>query len=351
MKKNVLCALLALLAFLQTGCSTHFFSNINGRSVSEFTATRFAQENNADPLWKINGQIQQQRICRIKYHPTYFTSRFMVVEGKIGTEHNRYPIILDTGASQSVFVKDTHVIHNRLHVYPTETGRPPSNSYDWRLCFLPELQIGDISLINWPCFYLRYSIAEKLLKLLGLSEPEDNFIIVGLPALQQFKYIMFDNINAQAELSRDKTFEPQEPQLWEQYPLSIEQDFAGNMFLFVKISIAGEDTELQLDTGNGNGLAIREQLWGEIRSKIRKVNLKNGSDLYPYIGRLPCRKGIIREIEMGKNTVRNAKVSIFPNDSPLLTECEGLLGMQYFQNTVLVLDFENNIMWIKNMQR
>ena len=349
MKKTALSTLLSLFVFLQTGCSTHILGTID-RPISEPLAAKTPQENNTDPLWKINGQIQQQKTCRIKYHPSYFTSRFMVVEGKIGTEHNKYPIILDTGASQSVFVTDTHVIRNKLPACPTEAGKLPSNSYDWRLCFLPELQIGDTSLLNWPCFYLRYSVTDKLFKLLGLSASADDSIIVGLPALQQFKYIMFDNIKAEAELSRDKIFEPQQPQLWEQYPLSIEQDFAGNMFLFVKIPIAGEDTELQLDTGNGNGLAIREQLWEKIRPKIQKVNLKKGSDLYPYIGRLPCRKGIISEIQIGGNPIRNAKISIFSNDCSLLTECEGLLGMQYFQNTVLVLDFENNIMWIKKMQ-
>jgi hypothetical protein len=31
--------------------------------------------------------------------------------------------------------------------------------------------------------------------------------------------------------------------------------------------------------------------------------------------------------------------------------CQGLLGMQYFQDTVMVLDFESKLMWIKNPQR
>jgi hypothetical protein len=31
--------------------------------------------------------------------------------------------------------------------------------------------------------------------------------------------------------------------------------------------------------------------------------------------------------------------------------CRGLLGMQCFQDTVVVLDFKNKLMWVKNPQR
>jgi hypothetical protein len=48
--------------------------------------------------------------------------------------------------------------------------------------------------------------------------------------------------------------------LWTQYPFEIEEDLGGNVFLFVKIPIAGEEIELQLDTGSGRGLAITEEL-------------------------------------------------------------------------------------------
>ena len=153
------------------------------------------------------------------------------------------------------------------------------------------------------------------------------------------------------EFSYNELFEPGEPDLWEQYPFSIEEDFRGNAFLFVNILICGEKIELQLDTGSGRGLAIREELWEKMREKIQNVKLKNSRDLYPYIGRLLCKRGIIGELEMGDRMVKNAEISVFPNDSPLVEDCQGLLGMQYFQDTVMVLDFESKLMWIKNPQR
>ena len=119
----------------------------------------------------------------------------------------------------------------------------------------------------------------------------------------------------------------------------------------MNILICGEKIELQLDTGSGRGLAIREELWEKMREKIQNVKLKNSRDLYPYIGRLLCKRGIIGELEMGDRMVKNAEISVFPNDSPLVEDCQGLLGMQYFQDTVMVLDFESKLMWIKNPQR
>ncbi len=158
-----------------------------------------------------------------------------------------------------MFVKDIHVRDNNLAVYPMETNR--QNGHNLGLCHLPELQIGNAALIDWPCLYLE----RQKPGLFGLSITNDNSkedsIILGLPALREFKYIVFDSISKEVEFSHDEVFEPAESGQWEQCPLSIEEDFHGNTFLFVTIPIAGDETELQLDTGSGRGLAIAEELW------------------------------------------------------------------------------------------
>ena len=304
-----------------------------------------------DYSWEINSRIEQAKPCRVKYHRLYSTSRFMVVEGRIGDGGKKYPVVLDTGASQSIFVKDTHVLDNKLPIYPMQTDKAGLNGYNLGLCHLPELQIGNVALVDWPCLYLERHTKPELFGLsITQDDIKDDSIIVGLPALQEFKYVLFDNIRKEAEFSYNELFEPGEPDLWEQYPLSIEEDSRGNAFLFVNIPVCGEEIELQLDTGSGRGLAIREELWEKMCEKIQNVKLKNGGDLYPYIGQLPCKRGIVGELEMGDRTVKNAEISVFPNDSPLVENCQGLLGMQYFQDTVMVLDFENKLMWIKNPQ-
>lgn len=308
-------------------------------------------DGSRDFLWEIDSHIEQENPCRVKYHKLYSASRFMVVEGEVASTAKKYPVVLDTGASQAVFVKDTHVLDNKLPIYPLENNRVNSNGYSLGLCHLPKLQIANVALVNWPCLYLERHIK---LKLFGLSIAKDysmdDSIIVGLPALREFEYVMFDSISKEVEFSHNQPFDPGQGQLWKQYPLSIEEDFYGNAFLFVKVPIAGVETELQLDTGSGRGLALSEELWGKIRAKVRNVKLSKGRDLYPYIGRLVCKRGVIPKLRVGSRTVENAKISIFPNNSPLVEDCQGLLGMQYFQDTVMVLDFGRNIMWVKNPQ-
>jgi hypothetical protein len=306
-----------------------------------------------DYSWEIDSQIEQAKPCRVKYHRLYATSHFMVVEGRVNGDGGRkYPVVLDTGASQSIFVKDTHVLDNKLPIYPMQTNKAGLNGFSLGLCHLPELQIGNVALVDWPCLYLERHTKPELFGLsIAQDDIKDDSIIVGLPVLQEFKYVLFDNIRKEVEFSYNELFEPGETGLWEQYPLSIEEDFRGNAFLFVSVPICGEEIELQLDTGSGRGLAIREELWEKMCKKVQNVKLKDGRDLYPYIGLLPCKRGVIREVEMGKRTVENAEVSVFPNDSPLVKDCQGLLGMQCFQDTVMVLDFENKLMWVKNPQR
>lgn len=296
-------------------------------------------DGTVDYFWSIDSRIEQAKTCRVKYHNLWNTARFMVIEGSIGQQKKTYPLILDTGASQAIFVKNKHIKDEKLPVYPIKTAH--FKGFDFGLCHLPELRIADISLVDWPCFYL------KRRDFLSLLRNEDNAIILGLPALREFKYVFFDSIDKEVEFSTDKPFETENEQLWLKYPLSIEEDFQGNAFLFVQIPVAGTSIEVQFDTGNGNGLAVTEQIWEQIRKSIPKVSLTKVTQLYPYIGRLKCRRGSIPEFNFAGRIIENANVSIFPDENILLEECGALLGMQYFRDTIIVLDFELNLLWIR----
>jgi len=94
--------------------------------------------------------------------------------------------------------------------------------------------------------------------------------------------------------------------------------------------------------------AYSEKLWEKLSGKLQNVKLKEDAELYPYIGRLSCKQGIIKQLQMGDKLIPNAKISVFPTSSPLLSECDAILGMQYFQDTVMVLDFNNSVLWVGN---
>ena len=345
--------MLSLLA----GCSIQPVRTVivNRRGLSETTQiarvpddaatgheVRAGDSNSAGPMTQ---DVEGAGVCRVKYHRSYNRNRWMVVDGIIGNDR-KYPVVLDTGASPALFVNDLHIVENKLEIQPSSGD--DTNPSRWGLCRMPRLGIGEIALLNWPCLYGQQHTEVQLF---GLPLAKGRAIVVGVPALRRFSYIAFDSIEKEVEFSIEEPFECGQPDLWSQYPFAIEEAPGGNAFLFVKIPIAGEQTELQLDTGSGRGLAIAEGLWEQMQHRVQITRLAETKELYPYIGWLDCRQGVIPNLSVGDRVVSRAQISVFPNGSPLLdppAAGQGLLGMQYFSDSVLVLDFSRSLMWVKN---
>ncbi len=356
MRKIIFGILLSLFLLLQIGCSVQSSQVVivdrssleNGTNTLQMHLNRFAYSKNIlggsrNCVNQIEEGTEQLNRCRVKHYSSCGKNRWSVVKGML---HNgrTYPVILDTGASTDIFVNDVHIRENKLAFYPfRNSSGDPAN---WGICDLDELRIGEMSLAGWPCYYQR---RHAEVHLFGLPIFKDKAIIVGLPVLRQFKYIEFDNVRREVDFSLDRVFEPHESDLWMRYSFVIEEDSQGNTFLLVNIPIIGEETKLQLDTGNSGGLAVGAELWGQISRKIQDIKLVEGKDLYPYIARLTCKRGVIPKIEVGNRAVKNVKLSVFSDDSPIMEGCQGLLGMQCFQDTVMVLDFERSLMWVKSL--
>lgn len=343
---------LVMLSVL-AGCSIQPVRTVivNGRGLDKATEVlpvpndaethKEIQAGNCDSAGRMVEQVQGVGVCRVKYHQSYNRNRWMAVDGALANGR-KYPVVLDTGASPALFVNDLHIVENKLAIYPP--GADDTNPANWGMCHIPELDIGDFALLNWPCLYAEQHTEVQLF---GVPIAKSRAIIVGVPALQRFSYIAFDSIDKEVEFSTEEPFECGQPDLWSQYPFVIEKAPGGNAFLFVKIPIAGMETELQLDTGSGRGLAIGEALWEQMQNRVQLTRLAETKELYPYIGLLDCRRGMIPNLTVGDRVVSRAQISVFPNASPLLDRCQGLLGMQYFGDSVLVLDFGRSLMWVK----
>jgi len=234
-----------------------------------------------------------------------------------------------------------HIMENKLSICPL--GSNNNDSVGWGMCHLPELHVGQVTLVNWPCYREQHTEVQ----LLGLPLAKGKAVIAGLVALRRFRCIVCNSVRKEVESSLEKAFEPRQLDSWSQHPFAIEEDLGGNAFLLVRIPIAGEGIELQRDTSSGRGLAIAEELWERMHEKTQTVKLRKSRDLYPYIGWLARKRGVVPGLEVGDRIVRNPKISVFPNDSPIVDQCSGLVGMQYFRDTMMVLDFERNIMWVK----
>jgi hypothetical protein len=340
---------LGLAFFLQAGCEV---TVVNGRRLERMPGIPLMRQNgpavtsrwvkDAHPPRETDPNLSQADPCRIKYHPSCSRQRWMAVKGTLDTGRS-YPVVLDTGASIGLFVNDLHVVENNLAIAPL--GHSKNGSPGWGICRVPALHLGRVLLQDPPCFY-REQHTE--LRLLGIPLARDKAIIAGLGVLRQFSYIAFDSISREVEFSIEKVFKPERPDSWAKYAFVIDEDLAGNAFLLVTIPIAGHETQVQLDTGSGRGLAISEDLWKTLAEKIGRTTFRKGRDLYPYIGLLPCRRGVVPDLKVGNRVIKDAMISIFPDDSPIVDRCSGLLGMQVFQDTVIVLDFKHNLMWVKN---
>lgn len=298
-------------------------------------------------VWDYFGRIKNAEAdavnCRVKYHDSHSTNQWMVAKGTINGDH-QYPVVLDTGASQPIFIDKKHVRDNNLDVYSPPNINTES-SQNWSLCNMTELSIGSVTLSDWPCFY-RDNFS--LLGMLGIRNAAFDSVILGLPVLREFKYIVFDGIRREIEFSLKDSFRPDDPNRWRFYDIFIEEDLAGNAFLFVKTTIASVPVELQLDTGSGRGLAVSQSLWSEIAGEIGQAGLKKAREYYPYIGNLSCKRTVIDKLEFGGRDIKKAPIAVFDDDSPLVDGCDGLVGMAYFTSAVIVLDFENELLWVKS---
>ena len=267
-------------------------------------------------------------------------SRNVKVSGKLSNGKS-YPVVIDTGYSDFMAVTDTVVIDAGLAIYPMT---------DWRdklvggLCELPSLDLGNVRIEQsaceyWPAHYER--------RVLGMTVWKEMKINLGLGLMKGFSYIRIDNINQEVELRAKKPFSPREENQWTRHPMMIECDEKGNARLMVDIPIAGHSRRIGFDTGAAAGLTMTEKIWSEISSGLNLVNEEMSFMATPLAGLLPCRKITVALLELGDISVRGAQVNVTANNNPYGQD-NFTLGMGFFKETVIVLNFESELLWIMN---
>jgi hypothetical protein len=167
--------------------------------------------------------------------------------------------------------------------------------------------------------------------------------------MAKFRYILFDNIKRQLEFSYVESFHPKDFSKWAHYPFTLENiGYPYGRRLIVDIPIAGETCHIEFDTG-GRDMAIGPVMWEKLHKKINTTKPTQAQFMSYKYGLLSCRKVVAKKLSIGNINVKNAKIEILPHDSPyLLKEELGQLGIWYFKNTKIVLDFERKLMWTKN---
>jgi hypothetical protein len=355
MRKHTWIILAGLSLLVLSGCSIHPFRTVTvkGRDIAlvdpndtegarpNITITQ-TEDGDTYYEWTADISIAQPEPCRLKYHWPLWSSGNLTVNGRLSG--SKYPVAFDTGSAPSVVLLNAvHVNRHKLKGLPMGTGE---NSFYGGLCFESELYVGNIVFSEYPALYVR---EHNQLQFFGIPIDDDDRIIVGLPIMCRFKYFRLDGPRKELEISLKKSFQTDRSDCYEQYPFTVQKLCANRRQLFVTMPVAGEDMTLFLDTGSCSGLNVGESVWEQMQERTGPVELKKTTSYwYPHTT-FQCKKGAIRDLEVGGRTLKKGNIRVYPDNSQLIADKrDGLVGMQFFNQTEIVIDFERNILWVRN---
>jgi hypothetical protein len=233
------------------------------------------------------------------------------------------------------------VIDAGLDIYPLKGLGGVTGGF----CRLDELRIGELSIVRSPC---TYTLTHYEKRAFGRAPLKEKKILFGLRLMKKFRYILIDNINQEVEFSLEKSFEPTDPNRWSRFTASIESHNATGDRLIVEVPIVGKTRHLCFDTGTSSGLVITKEVWKTVASDIKilrrtrnKINMMHGFE--------PCDEVTVETLVVGDMTLSHEKVQALHDGSRWGNDLF-LMGMGFFQEVVVVLDFECNLLWLRKSQ-
>ncbi|MCF7955145.1 MAG: hypothetical protein K9M75_05030 [Phycisphaerae bacterium] len=277
----------------------------------------------------------------------YNRNNYMVVNGKIG-DGRTYPVILDTGANlDALIVQDIHIRQNDLQVYPLTKSSGPESKMS--LCAVENLQLGDFKIKDCTGISWGQHIELKLLGLIPLGRSDD--ICFPLPMMSKFKYFEFDIPAKQVRFSAKKSFGPIAKENWHRFPMTVEsmENDPSKQFLFLDLEINGKPIRPLLDTGAGLGLMMNNRLWDQVKDNFRQTRRRNFNFILPFHfeGNKPrCTAVKVKNLNLGSMKMTGEEIIVLP-ESKNWKKTECIMGMGYFKEKTVVLDFEKQTLWVK----
>ena len=101
-----------------------------------------------------------------------------------------------------------------------------------------------------------------------------------------------------------------------------------------------------LDTGADGGLFITEKTWDTFSSGLKIVD-ESPDRVRMRDGWKEIKKIVVEKLTVGEESLANATIGVMSNNN-IFGENFSLLGMDYFADTVVVLDFGRKLFWIRN---
>ncbi len=272
----------------------------------------------------------------IKYHNSLLHSSPQVYVPVEFPNGRKYVAYVDTGCDLPVWLTSDIVVKNKLAILPVMSSADIGFS---GLCHIPSLKFGPAQIRDAVGFYIEQQWHLRFMNITFYKHPD---IMFGREFLKSFDYILFDNVNKEVGFSMDGAFKPQKGEEWESYSFSTDPAVHSDTIM-VKMPIAGQVLEVAFDSGGGKpGLDLNKSHWQAIEKNLTVKRLVDTQITIWQGDRWPCIKATVSEISIGPKILKNADVIIDDNPEHL-----SVISLGYFQDTVVVLDYVNNLMWIK----
>jgi hypothetical protein len=254
----------------------------------------------------------------------------------------RYSGWVDTGFFDHLYVTDLAVKQCHLAVFPlgrnTPTGGPVG------VCEVPSLRLGKLTIAHPHCVYEQ---RHWQLRFLGIPLYRHGMVLMGLNLMRLFQYVLFDNVRHEVAFGLYDAFEPDDPSQWVRLPFTLEW-IGGNLRMMTELSLGRGAAHMQFDTGGSKpGLVLSQAAWQRLGLRADARDRGNGRTGSVQYGWLPCRMYVLPRLSIDQLNLTKARMGVLPEKSPLLTGMDGNLSLDYFKDTVVVLDFKQNVIWIK----
>lgn len=288
-------------------------------------------------------KITLEKPCRVNYRKMeYWFGKIVAINGKL-PDGKEYPIYIDSGyygGGTEISVNDLIAKESNLQVLTKKLS--PNERSQWGLCFLPELKMGKVVLQRPSCAFIPW---HREFQILGIPLWQEKNLFLGNSLMSRFKYLCFHNTDMQLEFSYNQSFQPEVSKNWTHYPFTLRKQDGRIM---VNIPIAGETCSIYFDTG-GSGTFLKSDMWEKMRNQIIAKKPKDSKFFSYQLGFLPCRKTNAKTLRVGNIELKNTEIVILPEGSPYLPkDIPGYISIWTFKDTSVALDFENNLMWVKN---
>ncbi len=250
----------------------------------------------------------------------------------------KYAAFLDSGFSEYILITSDVVLDNKLAISTIDP-----NSGAQGICHIPAFNIGSAEIKDTVGYYWEQQFQFRILNIPVYKYP---FILLGVSFIKTFDYVLFDNVGQEVVFSKDGAFKPDNPQLWNSFPFSIKPDSFKNERIMVQIPVNGHVYELYFDScGFKPGLSLNERDRQAIEPNLTVKQLHKSHFYSLQSGFVSCQRATVSELSIGGKTLKNAEIIIKDDPKSL-----SMFSLGYFQDTIVVLDFVNNLMWIKKIE-